>query len=94
MDYKKYLKSDSWREIRRRIWRAANGRCATCCGKGRHVHHKTYTRLGRERDSDLELLCAFCHGRKHGLLGDVIKRDYKAVMGEDLDTSEFPFGLT
>lgn len=25
------------------------------------VHHKTYDRLGQERDSDLEVLCGKCH---------------------------------
>lgn len=27
------------------------------------LHHKTYERLGRERDDDLEVLCKPCHER-------------------------------
>lgn len=26
-----------------------------------HLHHKTYERLGCERDDDVELLCTNCH---------------------------------
>jgi hypothetical protein len=29
------------------------------------VHHKTYERLGDERDEDLEVLCARCHEQHH-----------------------------
>ena len=94
MDYKDYLKSDRWREIRRRIWRAAKGRCALCGEKGSAVHHKTYARVGNEWEEDLELLCKLCHDRRHGRLWDEIKRDYKQFWGEDLDTSEFPFGYS
>lgn len=65
-----------------------------CGGKGSHVHHKTYARIGNEYDEDLELLCMFCHDRKHGRVWDAIKRDYKELFGEDLDTSQFPFGQT
>lgn len=93
MDYQKYLKSDEWRAITRRIWRKADGKCASCGGKGNHVHHKTYDRLGHEDDEDLELLCRFCHDRRHGRLWDAIERDYKALFGEELDTSEFPGGF-
>lgn len=89
MDYKKYLQSDEWREVRRRIWQKARGKCAVCGEKGAAVHHKTYDRIGYEYDDDLELLCQLCHDRKHGRVWDAIKSDYK-----DLDTSEFPFGLS
>lgn len=93
MDYQNYLKSDEWRAITRRVWGQANGKCASCGGKGSHVHHKTYDRLGHEFDADLELLCRFCHDRVHDRLWDAIGRDYKAVFGEELDTSEFPGGF-
>jgi 5-methylcytosine-specific restriction endonuclease McrA len=94
MEYTTYLKSDQWRETRRRIWRRAKGRCEQCGGKGHHVHHKSYARLGAEQDSDLQLLCDFCHDRAHGLLGEMMRRVHKEMTGEVLDTSQFPFGLT
>lgn len=30
------------------------------------VHHLTYARLGREWESDLIVLCRYCHAREHG----------------------------
>ena len=35
-------------------------------GEELELHHVTYQNLGDERDDDLELLCAGCHGRAHG----------------------------
>ena len=37
------------------------------CGYSRklQVHHKTYERLGKERNSDLVLLCRDCHESLH-----------------------------
>ncbi len=43
---------------------AERGHCCERCKANTprlSLHHKTYDRLGRERDSDLELLCEACH---------------------------------
>jgi hypothetical protein len=44
----------------------ARYRCQRCQARqDLQVHHKTYERLGRERDDDLEVLCDSCHHGHH-----------------------------
>lgn len=46
--------------------RLASYRCERCGAKrDLQVHHKTYERLGVERDQDLEVVCADCHRQHH-----------------------------
>jgi 5-methylcytosine-specific restriction endonuclease McrA len=76
--YREYLRSDRWQELRRRFFaessRVANMRkrlgtlCCEFCGvTGRplDLHHRTYKRLGREKLTDLVLLCRDCHRTVH-----------------------------
>jgi hypothetical protein len=72
---------------RNRALRLASWRCSRC-GEKRHleVHHKTYERLGREYDQDLEVLCETCHERHHGREDDGISvRLYVKLASELLD---------
>jgi HNH endonuclease len=65
-EYISYLSSREW--YRRRAGRlvAANFSCERCgCGEWLQVHHRTYERLGGERDEDLEVLCSYCHRETH-----------------------------
>lgn len=66
VNYQRYIKSPDWYSIAARI-RKRDGGCLRC-GKSAtklHVHHGTYARLGKERDSDLFTLCAWCHDELH-----------------------------
>jgi 5-methylcytosine-specific restriction endonuclease McrA len=67
--YPDYLESPHWRRVRYRALKLADFTCRRCEAKDvtLHVHHRTYARLGRERDDDLEVLCEFCHRSEHGL---------------------------
>jgi 5-methylcytosine-specific restriction endonuclease McrA len=66
--YEAYLRSDGWRDLRRRVWRRCGGVCERC---GRepmeHVHHLTYERVFDEHLDDLEGVCSWCHLCRHGL---------------------------
>lgn len=66
LTYKNYLHSEAWKK-KSRAARVA-GICSRC---GREavldVHHKTYARLGFEKETDLIGLCRLCHGREHGI---------------------------
>ena len=66
ISYTSYIRSKTWEKKADRIRQIGGFRCADCGGRGWQVHHKTYERLGREIDSDLILLCAKCHKRRHG----------------------------
>lgn len=67
MPYADYLTSKWWKKRRKRSLLRARFRCEVC-GKTRTklaTHHKTYIRLGCERDEDLIVLCEECHGWEH-----------------------------
>lgn len=63
--YKSYLKSNRWKSKRNRIMKKSGGRCRLCGKTATHVHHETYRRRGRERDTDLTAVCDPCHTRLH-----------------------------
>ncbi|MDB5638420.1 MAG: cyclohydrolase [Bradyrhizobium sp.] len=65
--YREYIRSHRWLASAARLGElAASGfRCRTCnAGRSEavlHVHHRTYVRLGAERQDDLTTLCVECH---------------------------------
>lgn len=61
-----YYLTEHWQSVKQRYYKRHPYECNKC-GKtwGLHLHHKTYERLGRERDSDLMYLCRNCHQRLH-----------------------------
>ena len=60
--YQAVLSSERWKNLKDLFIRAQNGKCGRCNKSGKlELHHKTYERLGDEKYSDLELLCASCH---------------------------------
>jgi phage terminase large subunit GpA-like protein len=63
--YIEYMKSPEWKERCKRLRRLCGFKCGRCGAMNilLEVHHKTYERLGHERNSDLEVLCARCHKR-------------------------------
>lgn len=60
-----YLRTWHWRTLRRRVLEKYDYKCAVCNGRAYDVHHKTYDRLGRERMSDLMVLCRYHHTKAH-----------------------------
>ena len=68
--YQDYLKNSThWQNVRQRMLLKYNNTCQDCrvrlIPSNLQVHHNTYDRVGRELDSDLELLCWVCHGKRH-----------------------------
>jgi HNH endonuclease len=59
--YDEYILSPQWEAKRQKVF-LERDRCERC-GRANllEVHHVTYERLGREPDSELEVLCSFCH---------------------------------
>jgi 5-methylcytosine-specific restriction endonuclease McrA len=70
-DYAEYLRSKTWRGVRRWKLERAGWKCERC-GSTRQLqaHHKHYRSLGRERLDDLEVLCESCHKHHHHVLAD------------------------
>ncbi len=61
-EYKTYIESKEWQDIRKRIFRRDNYKCQICGScKNLQVHHITYENMGQEKDADLVTLCEKCH---------------------------------
>lgn len=63
-NYKEYLQSEEWRELRRDKIEETEGYCEICgdyIGNRGHCHHNTYERIFREELDDLTYCCADCH---------------------------------
>ena len=65
--YRRYLKSDAWKQKSSTILKMAGYRCRVCGQKATQVHHETYARVFSERLTDLTALCSSCHQDKHDL---------------------------
>lgn len=80
MNYKRYIQSDHWKELRETKLMESNGRCQKCKRTSNlQVHHLTYDRKGCERLSDLMVLCERCHEKAHNLF-PVYVDDWKPIL--------------
>ena len=60
-----YYYSDAWKKKRKRILNRDKA-CILCKGTTNlQVHHLTYKRFGKEKLSDLVVLCKKCHEKTH-----------------------------
>lgn len=69
VDYKEYIKSPEWKQKAEVAKEKAGWKCQVCNKDGNrttlHAHHRTYNNLGDEKDGDIIVLCAKCHGLFH-----------------------------
>ena len=69
-NYREYLRSDHWKQVRNQQLEKYDNRCAVCGSRDNlHVHHIDYSNLGREGNPDLIVLCESCHRTIHGFQG-------------------------
>lgn len=74
MNYDEYMQSDEWRERANQAIERAGNSCQLCNSQDNlHVHHRTYERLGWEKDMDLTVLCEDCHNHFHDF--DPVKKN-------------------
>lgn len=68
--YLAYLASPRWRAKRAAAFASQGRRCRGCGATGMlDVHHLSYKRFGgRERPTDLVVVCRACHERIHALV--------------------------
>jgi len=75
MEYKEYLKTEHWKEVRKSK-RIKKHHCAICGSKEcLQVHHLNYDCLWKETTGDLRLLCDNCHKLVHTLEPIIRKPD-------------------
>lgn len=66
--YYAYLRSPEWAEIKVDLIQQRGNKCEGCGKKNKlQVHHLTYDRIFKEEPGYLQLLCATCHRKTHGL---------------------------
>lgn len=73
-EYRDYIRSPAWAEVRRRYWASKLPQACYCCDRTDvplDLHHRTYKNLGNERLMDLIPLCRPCHEAAHTLVGEV-----------------------
>lgn len=63
--YYKYINSENWKELRKKIITRDSGVCQICGAKGTNVHHLTYTHFMNEYLFELVLLCENCHLKEY-----------------------------
>lgn len=67
MDYKDFLQSEDWRELRAAALARANFLCEYCKDVAEHVHHLRYPKHGESHSLDmLVAVCVRCHDLSHG----------------------------
>jgi 5-methylcytosine-specific restriction endonuclease McrA len=75
MEYKEYLKTEHWKEIRSKK-KIKKHHCAICGSKENlQVHHLNYDCLWKETTEDLRVLCNKCHELAHKLEPIIRKQD-------------------
>lgn len=64
--YAVYMQSEEWAARRAQYFVNHERSCRACASSTRiELHHKTYARMGAERDQDLVALCSRCHKALH-----------------------------
>lgn len=69
LPYAQYLRTAHWQRVRELALEQAGHTCDLCGQRHQlEVHHRTYARLGFERQSDVIVLCHECHRDHHRAL--------------------------
>lgn len=68
--YAEYLQSTHWQEFRLKILAFWDYKCCLCFRAAKDVHHRTYSRVGMELETDCVALCRECHVKVHGAMPD------------------------
>lgn len=83
-----YLKSEHWCKIKERFYSLFKS-CQLCNKRGKlNIHHLTYKRIGKEKTTDLIVLCEDCHINKvhkklihHAQLKTITKSYWELAVG-------------
>lgn len=68
-EYSSYLKSSHWQHIKDLY---KKDRCELCGNKYQlQLHHRSYRRVGNEKETDLITLCDLCHKSTHEKVNNI-----------------------
>lgn len=93
--YHDYLKSERWSYTARAAKRRVGYKCQVCNSSDETLdaHHRTYERLGDERDEDITVLCRTCHGLFHAHKRGGMTDPQTACLAQFHAERPFLFGL-
>jgi hypothetical protein len=82
--YQAYINSEAWHKLKERIIKQRGYLCQKCGANTvqLELHHLTYDRLGHELDTDLQLLCSWCH-----VQADQVRRAVNQAASEERITN-------
>lgn len=60
-EYSEYLKTETWRQKRKRVLERDDFKCQICGENAEHIHHLDYAHKFNEYLFELVSLCAYCH---------------------------------
>lgn len=84
MDYKQYLKTKYWKNVRKVMLEIIGKECEVCGDKkGIHIHHFNYHNRGQETFNDLACLCEQCHFALHNSENGIINNISNRVAFEE-----------
>jgi hypothetical protein len=74
-DYKSYLKSDLWKDVRKKVMERDQYRCKFCNKKATHVHHEHYNldTMSGKNLRHLHSVCKDCHENGHNPWDGAVK---------------------
>lgn len=73
-EYKEYLKSEHWKELKARKFQQRRHRCGVCGSPEVQHHHLQYRNIYDVLTSDLRRLCGRCHKTAHELMNQGVLR--------------------
>lgn len=92
-EYKTYLQSERWKELRLEALAQEHGRCRDCGASATEVHHICYPhRFGEETIDDLVAVCRTCHEHRHADLREQVRLAWHEKLAEhiaELPTEDF-----
>ncbi len=91
--YSAYLRSDHWKNFRKRYFTSNDKKCAVCgVRSGLELHHKNYSNLGREKFSDVVCLCEGHHKRLHTLIKNhKFEHSLRLLKNKEFDIKSKPY---
>lgn len=68
-DYRRYINSQEWRDLRSSVLVRADGSCEMCGAPAANVHHLRYPkRFDQDHPDSLLAVCRDCHDKLHGVV--------------------------
>jgi len=94
MNYKEYLKSEEWKQLRKKAYTRSKGFCELCGKKAENIHHICYPKhYSNDSLNNLLAVCERCHKLLHGIRESVRKELLRYSMSQGILLDKFMLDL-